>query len=127
MDRIALRLAAAALVLAVVAACTQPTASPPPQAQAPNQGSGSDRIWEELASAARAEGKLVLGTNTAGVRENVVDAFKKRFGVDVEVITGRGSDTVARIMRERAAGIQTVDVLISGMGSVASELYPVGG
>ena len=123
-----LRVVCLLLIVGWALACTQPTASPPPQpAQVQSTVSESERLWQELAAAARAEGKLTLATNNAGVREGVVDAFKKRFGVDVEVITGRGSDTVARIMRERAAGIQTVDVLISGMGSVASELYPVGG
>ncbi len=113
------------LILALLSACGARTGSPSPAAPAqPPAADPSQRIWDELATAARAEGKLVLATNSVSVRESVAPAFKQRFGVDVEIITGRGSETVARIMRERAAGIATVDVLISGLGSVASELYP---
>jgi iron(III) transport system substrate-binding protein len=42
------------------------------------------------------------------------------------VLPGRGSDAVARVMRERAAGVATIDVMMSGMGTLASQLYPAG-
>jgi ABC-type Fe3+ transport system substrate-binding protein len=128
MARVALRLVATLLLVAGLSACAPRTGgAPPPQAQPPQPStatSDSDRIWQELAAAARAEGKVVVASNNAGVRQTVAEAFKQRFGVEVEIITGRGSDTVARIMRERGAGVSTVDVLISGMGTASSELYP---
>jgi len=130
MARGLLRSVAAPLLLGVLLACGPRTGgqpAPAPQAQpqaAQPTTSDSERIWQELAAAARADGKVVLATNNAAVRESVVDAFKRRFGIDVEVVTGRGSEIIGRIMRERAAGVHTVDVLISGMGTAAAELYP---
>ena len=119
------RLAIVLIIVSLLPACGSRTASPPPVPPAQSQAADpSQRIWDELATAARAEGKLVVASNNVAMRETVAPAFKERFGVDVEIITGRGSEAVARIMRERAAGIATVDVLISGLGSVANELYP---
>ncbi|HZT07748.1 MAG TPA: extracellular solute-binding protein [Chloroflexota bacterium] len=115
----------ATTMIAVLSACARPSGTPPVAASQPSDGaSAPDRVWDDLAAAARAEGKLVLATNNTAVREDMADAFTKRFGVEVEVVTGRGSDTVARIMRERAAGLSTVDVLISGLGTASSQLYP---
>lgn len=117
----------ALLLVAALLACAPRTGSPAPavaQAPADVPSDDSQRVWQELAAAARPEGKVVISTNTVGVRETMADAFKQRFGIEVEVLLGRGSDAVARIMRERAAGVYTVDVLMSGMGNVAADLYP---
>jgi hypothetical protein len=130
MSRAVLRTVAVLLVVGTLA-CAPRTSGAPPPAQAPPAQSqpapapnDAERIWQELAAAARPEGKIVVASNNAAVRETMAEAFKKRFGIEVEVLTGRGSEAVARIMRERAAGVHTVDVLISGMGTASSELYP---
>jgi iron(III) transport system substrate-binding protein len=128
MTRVLIRLSILLLVATVVLACGARTGSLAPEPQGQQAATDpSALMWRELADAARQEGKLVLATNNTQMREMVVPEFKKRFGIDVEILTGRGSDTVARIMRERGAGISTIDVLISGMGTVASELYPAKG
>lgn len=116
------------LTAGLALACSAPAVSPPTAAQAQQAATDpSELMWRELAEAARAEGRLVIATNNAAMRETVAPAFKQRFGIDVDILTGRGSDTVARIMRERDAGVATVDIMISGMGTVSSQLYPVGG
>jgi ABC-type Fe3+ transport system substrate-binding protein len=128
MNRAMIRLTSLLLAATVMLACGARTGSPPPAAQSQQATTDpSELMWRELAEAARPEGKLVIATNNAAMRETVVPAFKQRFGIDVELLTGRGSDTVARIMRERDAGVATVDIIISGMGTVASQLYPAGG
>jgi iron(III) transport system substrate-binding protein len=134
MARTGFRSVAVLLAVLVAAACTVRTGSAPPSspaAQAPAQSpqalDENQKMWDELAAAARAEGgKVVIATSTTGVREVMAEAFKKRFGVELEVIIGRGSEAVGRIMRERDADVRTIDVLQSGMGSVSSQLYPVG-
>jgi len=119
-----LRLVLAFTLLSMLSACVKPAAAP---SQARDVTDASEILWTQLTVAAKPEGKLVLATNNNAIREEMAEAFSKRFGIEVEVVTGRGTDTIARIMRERAAGIQTVDVLISGLGTVASELYPAKG
>src|SRR5919199_128531 len=67
------------------------------------------------APAARQEGKVVLASGpTAATRQNLPRAFKERFGVDLEYLGGRTNDLVNRLQNERAAGLYTVDVIITG-------------
>jgi iron(III) transport system substrate-binding protein len=122
------RLIAVLGIATMLLACSARTGSAPPPSQAlpADSADPSAAMWRSLADAARAEGKLVLATNNVALRETVAPAFKQRFGIDVEVISARGPDSVARIMREYDAGIGTLDVLISGVGAVASQLYPAG-
>jgi iron(III) transport system substrate-binding protein len=77
--------------------------------------------WQALIAAARQEGKLVLGSSpTPETRRKLPAAFKERFGVDIEYLGGRSSDLQTRLRGERASGVYTVDVLISGADSSVS-------
>jgi ABC-type Fe3+ transport system substrate-binding protein len=128
MTRPVIRVTTLLLIATVLLACGARTGSPPPAAQGQQATTDpTELMWRELAEAARRDGKLVIATNNTAMRETVIPAFKQRFGIDVDILTGRGSDTVARIMRERDAGVATIDIVISGMGTVASQLYPAGG
>ncbi len=65
--------------------------------------------------AAKKEGKLVLASGPSPeARVRVPEAFKKRFGVDVEYLGGATSDLANRVRSEQAAGQYTVDVVIAG-------------
>src|SRR3954469_1191132 len=62
-----------------------PNTSPGAGAAAPAGDPFATPLWQEMAEAARREGKLVLaGGPTPATRQNVPRAFKERFGVDVE-------------------------------------------
>lgn len=103
-----------------LAACTQAaqTGAPDSTGAIAGTGSPSDPIWNELAEAARKEGKLVLAGNPSSeTRQQLPEAFKRRFGVEIEYIAGRGSDLENRLLAERAAGVYGVDVVISGTNS----------
>jgi iron(III) transport system substrate-binding protein len=86
----------------------------------------SQAIWDELAAAARTEGKVVIMTNTQGVREEMAPRFQERFGVEAEVLISRGSAAVARVMQEFSVGSVTADLLISGLTSTGTIMYPAG-
>lgn len=101
--------------LALASACA-PT-QPPPTGAPPGASTGSpdQAIWNELTEAARKEGKLVLAGNPSPEnRDAIPNAFKERFGVEIEYLVGRGSDLQNRIGSERAAGIYSVDLVFSG-------------
>jgi len=71
--------------------------------------------WQALVEAARKEGKLVMrGAPNPEARERIPRAFKERFDIDVEWDSARASDLYSRLEAERAAGLYSMDVVISG-------------
>ena len=87
------------------------------------QAKGWEKEWNELIAAAREEGKVVMrGPTSAQARQQIPAAFKARFGVSVEYITGRSHQLIARLMFERRAGQHTVDVFLAGLEPLAGLL-----
>src|SRR5262245_35555031 len=127
---------------ALLGACQQapPSAgSGPPGAAGPATGAASppaggaapsgdwEARWDALVEAARQEGALVLhGPPTPDTRQMVPEAFRRRFGIPVEYNGLRTSELAARMISEKQAGLVSVDVLTTGMGTLADDLYPVG-
>jgi iron(III) transport system substrate-binding protein len=103
-----MKLLALALVLFVSAASAQtPTAE-----------------WDKLVADAKKEGKVVIiAPPDPQVREGIPKAFKAKYGITVEYLGGRSSDTAARLRTERQAGVYTVDAALSGMLTMASIFY----
>jgi iron(III) transport system substrate-binding protein len=88
------------------------------------QTKNSDREWQDTLAAARKEGKvIVVGSPDPVMRNAVIPKFTSRYGIPVEFIAGRSSQTVARIETERAAGLYNVDVYLSGPDTTANTLY----
>lgn len=80
--------------------------------------------WGDLVAAAQKEGKVVvIGPPDADVRRDLPAAFKKRFGIDLEYMGGRGRTNAARVRTERAAGRYTSDVVIAGLSTLAIVYY----
>lgn len=76
--------------------------------------------WEETLTAARAEGKVVVsGPPSQQLRTALPEAFKKRYGIDMEYLGGRNTETSARMRAERQAGIYSIDVVFAGSQSMA--------
>jgi iron(III) transport system substrate-binding protein len=99
----------------VLAAALAATMAPGAAAQ------GAPTAWDELVTAAKREGRVVvMGPPFSDVREKIPAAFQKRFGVVVEYVGGRTSETAARLRAERKAGLYTVDVTIGGVQSMAT-------
>jgi len=88
------------------------------------QTKSSDKEWQETLNAAKKEGKVVvLGSPDPVMRNEVIPKFTARYGIPIEFIAGRSSQTVARVQTERAAGIYNVDVYLSGPDTTANTLY----
>jgi iron(III) transport system substrate-binding protein len=80
--------------------------------------------WDKLVADAKKEGKVVIiAPPDPEVRESIPKAFKAKYGITVEYLGGRSSDTAARLRTERQAGVYTVDVALSGMLTMASIFY----
>jgi iron(III) transport system substrate-binding protein len=80
--------------------------------------------WDQLVAAAKKEGKVVvIGPPDATVRKALPDAFKAKYGITVEYIGGRGTETSAKLRSERSAGVYSVDVAFGGSDSMATVYY----
>ena len=85
------------------------------------QEKGWEGKWKEIFAGAKKEGKVVvMGSADPAVRTKLPGAFKKRFGISLEYLGGRGSENTARILTEARVGVQTVDAIFAGLSSQAS-------
>jgi iron(III) transport system substrate-binding protein len=84
--------------------------------------------WEAIVAAAEKEGQVAIaGPPGDAFREAIVGAFSKRYPkIRVELLGGRGGEKVARILRERQAGVYGWDLYISGPTSALAAFKPVG-
>jgi iron(III) transport system substrate-binding protein len=92
-------------------------------ASAPSQ---FEREWAGLIAAAQKEGRLVIAAGGAPSREyrSVVEFFQKKFGVQVSLSTGSGSDSIDRVLAERNAGKYTVDIGLTSVAATRTRLIP---
>jgi ABC-type Fe3+ transport system substrate-binding protein len=89
------------------------------------QGKTWETEWNEILAAARKEGKVVLkGPPMPDIRRDLPAIFKARFGISVDYIGSRTTDTVTQMRNERSAGLYTIDVLLAGIDTTANVLYP---
>ena len=81
-----------------------------------------EQEWSKLIAAGKQEGTVSIASGGAPSRQYrpVMDAFTKKFGINVEVSTGNATDTVNRVLAERKAGRYTVDVALSAFAKTSS-------
>jgi ABC-type Fe3+ transport system substrate-binding protein len=83
--------------------------------------------WDKTVEAAKKEGKVTISIPaSAEMRKQIEDNFKKRFGIEVEVFTSRGSAGVRRIADELKAGVRHFDLHIGGSSSIVSGMLDEG-
>jgi iron(III) transport system substrate-binding protein len=88
------------------------------------QTSDWKKSWDETLAAARKEGKVVVsGPPSPELRQALPAAFKQRYGIALEFLAGRGSETATKLRAEHQAGAMTVDVIIAGIQTMATILY----
>ncbi len=84
-----------------------------------------DKGWEQTLTAAKKEGSVVVvGSPDPVMRSDIIPKFTARYGIPVEFLAGRSSETAERLRTERAAGIYSVDVFLSGPDTTATVYYP---
>ena len=82
------------------------------------------KSWDETLAAAKKEGKRVVsGPPSQELRQALPPAFKQRFGITLEYLGGRSSETATRLRAERQAGVQTIDVMLAGIQTMATILH----
>lgn len=111
------------LALSLVAGCAprtpQPAPAPPPtpaptQALAPRTApQPEETAWAKIEAAAKREGKVTAYTfgMTGDVGTSVDRAFRQKFGIQVETVSGVGTVLIERIKSEHAAKKYVADTL----------------
>ncbi len=84
---------------------------------------GWEKEWGDALEGAKKETKVVVATSADPVMREIAAKFKTRFGVTVEHLAGSSSHLAARLTTERQAGINSVDVFLGGVQTVANVLY----
>lgn len=82
--------------------------------------------WNRVLAAAKKEGKVSVALGDSALRETrpVWEAFRAKFGIDLTLSGGSGSQVSRRLLAEKAAGIVDVDVVGIGVASINSVLIP---
>jgi len=87
------------------------------------QHKGWEKEWGEALEGARKDGKVVVATSADPVMREIAAKFKARYGITVEHLAGSSSQLAARLSTERQAGINSVDVFLGGVQTVANVLH----
>jgi iron(III) transport system substrate-binding protein len=88
------------------------------------QGANWEKEWEQTLAAARKEGKVVvLAQPSPAMRNVILPAFTKKYGIEVEHIAARSSEVIGRLRTERASGVYSMDVFMSNAGTTFGALY----
>ena len=91
-----------------------------------NKMAGSPE-WEKLIEAAKKEGKVTISLPASNeMKRQIEEQFKKRYGIEVETYTARGSSAVRRMADEFKAGVRYFDVHIGGSSSIVSGMLDEG-
>ncbi len=71
--------------------------------------------WETVLKEARREGKVVIYGDALGDTSQAWrTAFKRKYGIDIEFVLGRGGEMAQKLLTERRAGLKLFDVGIGG-------------
>lgn len=119
-------LVAALLLAVIVATACGPTGTGGAPAQTGDQQASWQAQWDQLVKDAKAEGKIQMLTSAPGdVQTGLNAAFKEKFGVNIDFITGRGAELVPKLEAERRAGLYQTDVILIGWVTYLSMIRPM--
>lgn len=82
--------------------------------------------WNKALAEAKNEGKVVIsmGGIVPEAREALKKEFMKDYGLEVEMIVGRGTEVVEKILRERRAGLYLSDLYLHGITTMLIIMKP---
>jgi len=87
------------------------------------QQKGWEKEWNETLTAAKKEGKVVVANSPDPAMRDISAKFQARFGITVEHLSAGASRIAGRLRSELQAGINTVDVVLSGVQTIANVLH----
>lgn len=83
--------------------------------------------WDNLIEAAKKEGKVVIYCDMPPtVRDVTTAAFRTKYGINLEMVSSRSPEMLAKIIAERNAGLYVVDMGFHGGVTYNVDLLPLG-
>lgn len=84
--------------------------------------------WEMVLQGAKKEGKVVVSVPASTeLRKKTEETFATRFpNIDLELVVGRGSSNIKKIVAEKKAGVHYFDVHVGGTNSIITGLLAEG-
>lgn len=114
------------LAISVVACRAEPGAVEATKPGVPQITKPEERAWDKLVADAQREGSVAIYSSARpGAREATTRAFKEKYGINLEWVAGRQQELIAKIKRERAAGLYLVDAMLSSPENIVSDLKPM--
>jgi len=96
-------------------------------AQGQQRQTSASADWDAVVDAAKKEGKVTVSLPaSAEMKKQIEEQFKKRYGIEVETFTSRGSTAVRRMADEFKAGVRSFDLHIGGSSSIVSGMLDEG-
>ncbi len=115
--------------LLLVLGCTASPVSTPAAGTGvkPGQAGPVKSDWDKLVEAARTEGTLNIysGAVPPEARTAAQQAFKQKFGVNIEYTAGSGSEVSQKFKAEYAAGLRIADIVQTGATSLINYIRPL--
>lgn len=127
-------LATLVIILTFLANCNTQRVVPSPDSKAPPQTEimvpgaiqSWEREWRDTIAKGQKEGRVLVYTSAGfAVRQDLTRVMKEKFGITVDWVSGRGGETVAKIMAERNAGLFLPDIYMSGVSQALASLSPL--
>ena len=103
--------AAASCASSTPSAPASPTPAPVPTSNLQPPTSQEDTAWDRVLQAAKKEGRVTIYSFnfTGDLGLMLQKAFEQRYGIDLEIITGRGAEFIERLKTEKRIGQLTAD------------------
>ncbi len=108
-------------------ATAKPTTPQPTVKSSPVATASPQSEWDRLVADAKKEGSVSIYAGPVGAaRQAMMDAFRQKYGISLDIVMARGSEVLARIDSERKANLFVVDMAIWGMGTYFTLVKPMG-
>lgn len=87
-------------------------------------GQAWEQDWNKTVAQAKKEGKVFVYA-TSQVRDAFIP-FKEKYGIEVDVVVGRGGEISTRLLSEKRAGLALSDVYQGGATTLITAIKPAG-
>ncbi len=97
-------------------------------APAPSVAAGWEKQWNNVLEAGKKEGIVVIYSLwRPETRTTLTKAFLEKYGIKLQFLPfSKGSDLMVRVQKEKQAGLNAVDVIGGGYGTLVATMKPAG-
>ncbi len=128
MFRLSLIALIALIALPLLFACVPSTPSPTPTPAVPTATAAPaawQQKWDQLVADGKKEGKVMMyGEIGPDLRTELSQALQKRFGIELDVVSGKAPEVAQRFLTEAQANVHLADALLTGQTTTITVIKP---